>query len=106
MGVLERADGSAYYEQGNTKVLVSVMGPQEVTRRSDAQHDAAVLKVDFTCVQKECRPPMPRATLPPPSPPRSGSPLTLAWIARNGLVETGNSSRRPWLCSECSARWC
>lgn len=48
MGVLERADGSAYYEQGNTKVLVSVMGPQEVTRRSDAQHDTAVVTVDFT----------------------------------------------------------
>ena len=50
MGVLERADGSAYYEQGNTKVLVSVMGPQEVTRRSDAQHDTAVVTVDFTYV--------------------------------------------------------
>jgi exosome complex component RRP41 len=31
MGLFSRADGSAYYEQGNTKVLASVYGPREVS---------------------------------------------------------------------------
>jgi len=48
LNVLERADGSAYLEMGNTKVLVSVSGPQEVTRRRDAQHDSAVVKASFS----------------------------------------------------------
>lgn len=30
LGVLRRADGSAYYEQGNTKALATVYGPREV----------------------------------------------------------------------------
>jgi len=30
MGVFARADGSCYFEQGNTKVLVAVNGPREV----------------------------------------------------------------------------
>lgn len=30
LGVLARADGSAYLEQGNTKVLAAVYGPHEV----------------------------------------------------------------------------
>lgn len=30
MGVFSQADGSAYLEQGNTKVLAAVYGPHEV----------------------------------------------------------------------------
>jgi exosome complex component RRP41 len=30
MGLFARSDGSCYYEQGNTKVLVAVYGPREV----------------------------------------------------------------------------
>jgi exosome complex component RRP41 len=30
MGLFARADGSCYYEQGNTKLLVAVYGPREV----------------------------------------------------------------------------
>lgn len=31
LGILSsRADGSAYYEQGNTKVIATVYGPREV----------------------------------------------------------------------------
>lgn len=31
LGVFEQADGSAYLEQGNTKVLAAVYGPHEVS---------------------------------------------------------------------------
>lgn len=30
MGVFSKADGSSYYEQGNTKILCSVHGPKDV----------------------------------------------------------------------------
>lgn len=30
LGIFARSDGSAYIEQGNTKVLVAVYGPREV----------------------------------------------------------------------------
>jgi len=33
MGVYKQADGSAYIEQGNTKVLATVYGPHEVYSR-------------------------------------------------------------------------
>ena len=33
-GVFRQADGSAYLEQGNTKVLAAVYGPHEAGRRS------------------------------------------------------------------------
>ena len=31
MGLLTQADGSAYLEQGNTKVLATVYGPHDVS---------------------------------------------------------------------------
>lgn len=31
LGIFNKADGSAYFEQGNTKVLATVYGPKEVT---------------------------------------------------------------------------
>lgn len=32
LGVFEQPDGSAYLEQGNTKVLAAVFGPHQVSR--------------------------------------------------------------------------
>jgi exosome complex component RRP41 len=37
MGLFARADGSAYFEQGNTKVLAAVYGPREVRLMSPRQ---------------------------------------------------------------------
>jgi len=48
VGVFPHADGSAYFEQGNTKCLVSVYGPHEVTRKSDAVHDKALVRCEFS----------------------------------------------------------
>lgn len=48
LSVFPKADGSAYLEQGNTKVLAVVYGPKETTRRSDALHDRAILACDFS----------------------------------------------------------
>ncbi|TRZ09743.1 hypothetical protein HGM15179_017353 [Zosterops borbonicus] len=44
LGVLARADGSAYLEQGNTKVLAAVYGPHEVRgSRAKAPPDRALI---------------------------------------------------------------
>ncbi|KAI9472683.1 Exosome non-catalytic core component [Coemansia sp. RSA 989] len=46
--VLNTADGSSYYEQGNTKVLVAVFGPREPRQRTTLQqHDQAIINVEF-----------------------------------------------------------
>ena len=47
MGVLREADGSAYFELGNTKVVAAVYGPREV-RRGRAVHDRAVVNCEFS----------------------------------------------------------
>lgn len=47
MGAAPQADGSAYVEQGNTKLLVSVRGPREVSKRKVSAHDRAVLTCEF-----------------------------------------------------------
>ncbi|KAL8608958.1 Exosome complex component RRP41 [Nucella lapillus] len=49
LGVFRQADGSAYIEQGNTKVLAAVYGPHEVRRgRGRALHDRAVVNCQFS----------------------------------------------------------
>lgn len=48
LGALARADGSAYYEQGNTRVLAAVYGPREPTSRGDIVHDKAIVKCEFS----------------------------------------------------------
>ena len=40
------ADGSALLRQGNTVVLASVRGPCEATKRSEAEHDRAVVSCE------------------------------------------------------------
>lgn len=44
LGAQANADGSAYLEQGQTRVLAVVHGPHEVGRRGDALHDRALLE--------------------------------------------------------------
>jgi exosome complex component RRP41 len=50
LGPLSGADGSAYFEQGNTKVLVRVTGPRELSHRLKTQHDRALLTCDFSAL--------------------------------------------------------
>ena len=47
-GVLRNADGSAYVELGNNKVIAAVYGPREVIPRHDALPDRAVLRCKYT----------------------------------------------------------
>ncbi|KAB0799331.1 hypothetical protein PPYR_07211 [Photinus pyralis] len=49
LGVFTQPDGSAYLEQGLTKVLAAVYGPHQVRGgRSKAQHDAAIINCQFS----------------------------------------------------------
>eukprot|EP01114_Cavostelium_apophysatum_P015881 TRINITY_DN4415_c0_g1_i2.p1 TRINITY_DN4415_c0_g1~~TRINITY_DN4415_c0_g1_i2.p1 ORF type:complete len:252 (+),score=23.22 TRINITY_DN4415_c0_g1_i2:104-757(+) len=49
MGVISsRADGSAYFEQGNTKVIATVYGPHEVTSKNKALHDRAIINCEYS----------------------------------------------------------
>ncbi|PVU98157.1 hypothetical protein BB559_001757 [Furculomyces boomerangus] len=46
--VIDYADGSSYYEQGNTKVLVGVFGPRESKQRGVIQSTQVVFNVEFS----------------------------------------------------------
>ncbi|KAJ3426322.1 exosome complex component rrp41 [Anaeramoeba flamelloides] len=48
LGVLKRADGSALFEQGFTRVLVAVYGPREITQRRKKLHDKAIINVEYS----------------------------------------------------------
>ena len=48
LGEMLRADGSAHYEQGNTKILATVFGPRELTSRSRGLHDRALINCDVS----------------------------------------------------------
>ncbi|CAG9813570.1 unnamed protein product [Phaedon cochleariae] len=49
LGVFTEPDGSAYLEQGLTKVLAAVYGPHQVRGgRSKAQHDTAIINCQFS----------------------------------------------------------
>ena len=50
MGVFGQADGSAYLEQGNTKVLAAVYGPHEVrgSNKSKTSHDRALVNCQYS----------------------------------------------------------
>jgi exosome complex component RRP41 len=47
LGLFQRADGSGYWEQGNTKVLAAVYGPREATKREHLLHDRASLICEY-----------------------------------------------------------
>ena len=51
MGVFGQADGSAYIEQGNTKVLAAVYGPHEVSRgprAKPANQEAVIINCQYS----------------------------------------------------------
>ncbi|GAB1598985.1 exosome complex component RRP41-like [Argonauta hians] len=49
LGVFRQADGSAYLEMGNTKVLAAVYGPHEMRgSKSKAQHDKALVNCQYS----------------------------------------------------------
>lgn len=48
LGLFARVDGSAYFEQGNTKVIAVVYGPRETPIRSKAQHDRAIINCEYS----------------------------------------------------------
>jgi len=48
LGLLSRADGSAYYEQGNTKIMAAIYGPRDVTLKSKQLHDRAIINCEFS----------------------------------------------------------
>src|SRR3989338_1363612 len=47
MGLFKRADGSAYWEQGNTKVVAAVYGPRQATSQQNELHDRATLICEY-----------------------------------------------------------
>lgn len=49
LGIYAQADGSAYLEQGYTKVLCAVYGPHEVRKnRSKVLHDRAIINCQYS----------------------------------------------------------
>ncbi|KAL4234845.1 Exosome complex component RRP41 [Mactra antiquata] len=49
LGVFTQADGSAYIEQGNTKILAAVYGPHEIRgSRSKALHDKVLVNCQYS----------------------------------------------------------
>eukprot|EP01103_Thecamoeba_quadrilineata_P000805 TRINITY_DN10708_c0_g1_i1.p1 TRINITY_DN10708_c0_g1~~TRINITY_DN10708_c0_g1_i1.p1 ORF type:complete len:248 (-),score=34.87 TRINITY_DN10708_c0_g1_i1:37-780(-) len=48
LGLFNRADGSAYLEQGNTKAICTIYGPREVAIRSKALHDRAIINCEYS----------------------------------------------------------
>lgn len=49
LGVFSQPEGSAYLEQGNTKVLAAVYGPHQIrSGRSKAGHDAALVNCQYS----------------------------------------------------------
>ncbi|XP_030760050.1 exosome complex component RRP41 [Sitophilus oryzae] len=48
LGVFTQPDGSAYIEQGLTKVLAAVYGPHQVRSKQKAQHDTCIINTQFS----------------------------------------------------------
>jgi exosome complex component RRP41 len=48
MGIYAQADGSAYLEQGNTKVICSVYGPHECRYRSRMSEEACLINCQYS----------------------------------------------------------
>eukprot|EP00727_Mastigamoeba_balamuthi_P008420 m51a1_g420 putative exonuclease rrp41 (251) ;mRNA; f:16825-17664 len=48
VGVLERADGSAFFQQGNTMAIAAVHGPRESPRSRASPHDRATVNCEFS----------------------------------------------------------
>ena len=48
LGVYGQADGSAYYEQGNTKILAAVYGPREPRQKSGAEFSGVKINCQYS----------------------------------------------------------
>lgn len=48
IGVVAKADGSAVFEMGNTKVIAAVYGPREVQNRSQQLNDQALVRCEYS----------------------------------------------------------
>ncbi|KAK9928516.1 hypothetical protein M0R45_025648 [Rubus argutus] len=48
IGVVAKADGSAMFEMGNTKVIAAVYGPKEVQNRSQQLNANALVRCEYT----------------------------------------------------------
>ncbi|CAM6012783.1 unnamed protein product [Sphagnum compactum] len=48
VGVVAKADGSALFEMGNTKVIAAVYGPHEVQNHSQQLHDQALVRCEYS----------------------------------------------------------
>ncbi|KAJ0045401.1 hypothetical protein Pint_06475 [Pistacia integerrima] len=48
IGVVAKADGSAMFEMGNTKVIAAVYGPREVQNRSQQITDQALVRCEYS----------------------------------------------------------
>nr|DAD27474.1 TPA_asm: hypothetical protein HUJ06_028942 [Nelumbo nucifera] len=48
IGVVAKADGSASFEMGNTKVIAAVYGPREVPNRSQQISDQALVRCEYS----------------------------------------------------------
>ncbi|EOX95793.1 3'-5'-exoribonuclease family protein isoform 1 [Theobroma cacao] len=48
IGTVARADGSAVFEMGNTKVIAAVYGPREVQNRSQQISDQALVRCEYS----------------------------------------------------------
>ena len=48
MGIVPDADGSAYFQQGHTEVIVTIYGPMEAKSRRNMSHDRAVINCEYS----------------------------------------------------------
>ncbi|PKA64240.1 putative polyribonucleotide nucleotidyltransferase 1, chloroplastic [Apostasia shenzhenica] len=48
IGVVAKADGSALFEMGNTKVIATVYGPREVQNKNQQIHDQALVRCEYS----------------------------------------------------------
>ncbi|KAG7573028.1 Ribosomal protein S5 domain 2-type fold [Arabidopsis suecica] len=52
VGVVSKADGSAVFEMGNTKVIAAVYGPREIQNKSQQKkNDHAVVLCEYSMAQ-------------------------------------------------------
>ncbi|KAF3955716.1 hypothetical protein CMV_019095 [Castanea mollissima] len=48
IGAVAKADGSAVFEMGNTKVIAAVYGPREVQNRTQQINDQALVRCEYS----------------------------------------------------------
>lgn len=48
IGVVDKADGSAIFEMGNTKVIAAVYGPHEVQSKGQQMQDQALVRCEYS----------------------------------------------------------